>query len=67
MELGGTWTLSAPVQNTLTLDKAALSYDGKMYTELLPVPYISERLLRRKRTGSSGCVMRLRQITCRMI
>ena len=48
MELGGTWTLSAPVQNSLTLDKASLSYDGKMYTELLPVPYISERLLREK-------------------
>lgn len=27
MELGGTWTLSAPVQNSLTLDKAALSYE----------------------------------------
>lgn len=48
MELGGTWTLSAPVQNSLTLDKAALSYDGKTYTEPLPVPYISERLLREK-------------------
>ena len=48
MEPGGTWTLSAPVQNSLTLDKAALSYDGKTYTEPLPVPYISERLLREK-------------------
>ena len=27
---------------------AALSYDGKTYTELLPIPYISERLLREK-------------------
>ena len=48
MELGGIWTLSAPVQNSLTLDMAALSYDGKTYTEPLPVPYISERLLREK-------------------
>lgn len=48
MELGGKWTRSAPVQNTLTLDMAALSYDGVSYTEPLPVPYISERLLREK-------------------
>lgn len=48
MELGGKWTRSAPVQNSLTLDMAALSYDGKTYTELLPIPYISERLLREK-------------------
>ena len=48
MELGGKWTLSAPVQNSLTRDMAALSYDGKTYTEPLPAPYISERLLREK-------------------
>ena len=48
MELGGKWMLSAPVQNSLTLDMAALSYDGVSYTEPLPVPYISERLLREK-------------------
>ena len=48
MELDGMWTLSAPVPNSLTLDKAALSYDGKTYTEPLPVPYLSERLLRER-------------------
>ena len=46
--LDGAWTLSAPVQNSLTLDMAALSYNGVSYTEPLPVPYISERLLRER-------------------
>ena len=48
MDISGQWMLSAPVQNSLTLDMAALSYDGIHYTEPLPVPYISERLLREK-------------------
>ncbi len=48
MELKGRWTLSAPVQNSLTLDTAALSYDGVSYSKPLPLPYISERLLREK-------------------
>ena len=46
--LDGAWALSAPVQNSLTLDMAELSYDGVSYTEPLPVPYISERLLRER-------------------
>lgn len=42
----GLWTLSKPAENSLTLDKAALSYDGVSYTAPLPIPAISERLLR---------------------
>ena len=48
MELDGAWALSAPAPNSLTLDKAALSYDGETFTAPLPIPCISERLLREK-------------------
>lgn len=41
-------TLSAPVENAMTLDTAALSYDGKTYTEELPIMAISDLLLRRR-------------------
>ena len=34
--------------NTLTVDRACLSYDGENYTEPLPVMAISDRLLREK-------------------
>lgn len=34
--------------NSLTLDRARLSYDGKEYTEALPIMAVSDRLLREK-------------------
>ena len=46
LSLDGLWTLSTPAENSLTLDTAALSYDGVNYTVPLPIPAISERLLR---------------------
>lgn len=46
LPLDGLWALSVPVENSLTLDTAALSYDGEQYTAPLPIPAISERLLR---------------------
>ena len=40
--------LETPAENALTLDTAALSYDGETYTEELPVMGISDQLLRRR-------------------
>lgn len=40
--------LTAPVENALTLDTAALSYDGENFTEDLPIMAISDLLLRRR-------------------
>ena len=40
--------LAAPAENSLTLDTAALSYDGEAYSEALPIMAISDLLLRRR-------------------
>lgn len=39
-------TLAVPAENSLTLDTAALSYDGEHFTEPLPIMAISDKLLR---------------------
>jgi len=45
---GLTGKIVAADKNTLTLDYAALSYDGVEYTDMLPIMAVSDRLLRGK-------------------
>ena len=46
-----TFRLSRPVENTLTLDRAAISKDGVSYSELRPIERIRDELLRERYEG----------------
>lgn len=46
LPLTGEMELAEPVENSITLDYAALTYDGITFTEPMPIMAVSDRLLR---------------------